>query len=878
MNARRGSHLFAANPAAARARASRGGWRLVAYLACWLCLAPLVSGCGGCLPTNEDDGLTDEERLAKREELKKKEKRKPDFEFLQFTTQPGVLGEKDKKEISLKLGHWTNAVLEMRTNNFDFQGELATEMVDLNSQPIDLDQMPFRIRTIRPALMSKGQKKFLEFSLFAPVETPTRSAATRILARGGREILTDTQPVRTMPAHQYYFVVLAGVPDAYGFLRERNSIRAPAPEMLDQIAEAHYRVVLPRIRSVAPLPSGALGWTGIAYVLWDDLDPSKLAPAQQQALVDWLHWGGQLIVSGPNSLDTLPGSFLDAYLPAAGGETWQLSAEVLQPLNDQFTLSEPGRPPVPLKLIRPWTGRKLKPRPEGQTLVRSGNEPLLVERRVGRGRVIVSAFRLGQRELRNWPSFDNFLNGCLMRRLPRSFTPSHDDQLVHFNWVGSHDDHHDPRHVSRLRYFTRDASAARDAFADKIDTRKKRPVVVRGMNEMMFETDPNTPKPGHGVAGWDDFSMASDLAFTTLREAAGIDVPEAMFVVWTLLVYVIVLVPLNWLVFRLLGRVELAWAAAPFIAIGCAVAVAWLAQLDIGFARSRTELAVVELQPEYARSHVTRYTALYSSLGTSYDLRFDDATAVALPFATGKDLGVGDRRTNVDFRRARKPGSEKEGLADSLVTLEGLAISSNTTGMVHSEQMLELPGAVRFERLGDDRCRITNETGLKLESAGVVGASKAAWIGTLDEGDSVTVDLLPRPDVPEKLFADELERGSASGMAPVRGGFNVHHLLRLAQLENLGAELRLVAYTSQELPGLTIVPSSAQSRHLALVVAHLDFGPERPLANDSGLPPNLRRVESLHGNESQQNESQQRPGETAPDAPADAEEPDDDDA
>jgi hypothetical protein len=824
----------------------------------------MVSGCGGCLPTSQDDGLTDEERLAKREELKKKEKRKPDFEFLQFTTQPGVLGEKDKREISLKLGHWTSAVLELRTNNFDFQGELATEMVDMNSQPIDLDQMPFRLRTIRPALMSKGQKKFLEFSLFAPVEAPTRSAATRILARGGREILTDTQPVRSMPAHQYYFVVLAGVPDAYGFLKERNSIRAPAPEMLDPLAEAHYRVVLPRIRSVAPLPSGALGWTGIAYVLWDDLDPSKLSPAQQQALVDWLHWGGQLIVSGPNSLDTLQASFLAAYLPALGGETWQLSAEALQPLNDQFLLREPSRPPRPLEPVRPWTGRKLKPRAEGQVLLRSGEEPLLVERRVGRGRVIMSAFRLGQRELRNWPSFDNFLNGCLMRRLPRNFFPSKDDQQVHFNWLGSNDDHHDPRRVSRLRYFTRDAAAAREVFGDKLKTRKERPLLRRGANEL-YDADPNTPAPGHGVAGWDDFSMASDLAFTSLREAAGIDVPEAMFVVWTLLVYVVVLVPLNWLVFRLLGRVELAWAAAPFIAVGCAVAVAWLAQLDIGFARSKTELAVVELQPDYARSHVTRYTALYSSLGTSYDLRFDDATAVALPFATGKDLGVGDRRTNVDFRRARKPGSEKEGLADSLVTLEGLAISSNTTGMVHSEQMLELDGAVRFERLGGDRCKLTNETGLTLESAAVVGATKAGWIGTLEAGESVTVELVPRPDNAEDLFAEELDRRPASAKAPARGGFNVHHLLRLAQLEDLGAEVRLVAYTSQELPGLTIVPSSAQSRQLSLVVAHLDFGPERPLANDSGLPPNLKAIEPL-----------QRPAAALPDDPADTDEPDDD--
>ena len=50
--------------------------------------------------------------------------------------------------------------------------------------------------------------------------------------------------------------------------------------------------------------------------------------------------------------------------------------------------------------------------------------------------------------------------------------------------------------------------------------------------------------------------------------------------------YLFVLVPLNWLLFRVLGRVELAWAAAPVIAVVCTGLVVWLAQLDIGFARS----------------------------------------------------------------------------------------------------------------------------------------------------------------------------------------------------------------------------------------------------------------------------------------------------
>ena len=77
--------------------------------------------------------------------------------------------------------------------------------------------------------------------------------------------------------------------------------------------------------------------------------------------------------------------------------------------------------------------------------------------------------------------------------------------------------------------------------------------------------------------------------------------PKGEFVLKILAVYLLVLVPLNWALFWAIGRVEWAWIAAPLIAIGGAYAVVRLAQLDIGFARSRTEIAVLELHPQHPR-------------------------------------------------------------------------------------------------------------------------------------------------------------------------------------------------------------------------------------------------------------------------------------
>ena len=103
----------------------------------------------------------------------------------------------------------------------------------------------------------------------------------------------------------------------------------------------HYQVALLKMGRRPPLPDGALFWTSIAYVLWDDVEPGSLTAEQQTALVDWLHWGGQLIVSGPDTLDTLRGSFLADYLPAAADGTRELTERDFDDAQRAFHVGRP---------------------------------------------------------------------------------------------------------------------------------------------------------------------------------------------------------------------------------------------------------------------------------------------------------------------------------------------------------------------------------------------------------------------------------------------------------------------------------------------------------------------------------------------------------
>jgi hypothetical protein len=194
------------------------------------------------------------------------------------------------------------------------------------------------------------------------------------------------------------------------------------------------------------------------------------------------------------------------------------------------------------------------------------------------------------------------------------------------------------------------------------------------------------PADAGGLGSWNDFSATASAARGALRTAAGVEVPDSSFVVVCLAAYLTVLVPLNWLVFHALRRIEWAWIAAPIIAIAGTWVVVHQARLDIGFVRAHTEIGLLEQQPDHPRALLSRYTALYTSLSTTYDLEFSNLTTLAAPFPRDANdtMLSGQRRTPLDFQRHEN------------VRLSGLPVSSASTNFVHSEQMFTLDGAVRI--------------------------------------------------------------------------------------------------------------------------------------------------------------------------------------
>lgn len=825
------------------------------------------------------------EKIAQEEKRLEEEQRRRPLVLEPARTLPAPEGAAGKGAVALfaKPGHW-NAVLQpAKANADDFDGLVTYEVVGKDNTSLVSQETLLRLVSRRPLVVARESRKTVDALFYCP---PT-SGATPYLRSIVRERRSDIELQDVTPAlspladHQYHLVALAKEPQRYAFLNSLKSVTATLPSSIDTTAidgaagrlkaEKNYRVVaMPADvpTGEVALPDNALAWTSIAYVVWDEVDPETLQPAQRDALVDWLNWGGQLVINGPDSLDLLRGSFLEPLLPAMADGAVEIGAKQLEQLEQGFSVGERG---APLNKTGAWSGVTLELADNAHAVPGTGG--LLVERRVGRGRIVVTAMQLADRRLLRWSKgYENFFNAVVLRRLPRRFVPLDpgfsdfseeegddaepviDTQPAAVVWAEGEPVRLDPLRNTGWRGFVRDTQVDPNRLIlplmidDTVSAGLSRGVAAGDADLSTFRNLKPAPIPG-GAGATNDFGAVSSAVRATLRESAGVSVPGASFVIACLAAYLIVLVPINWAFFFAIRRPELAWVAAPLIAVGAGWVVVQQAQLDIGFVRARTEIGVLELQPDTPRGLLTRYTALYSSLSTIYELEFD-APTVAAPFprsAPGENNLMLGTPSVVAFERQEK------------ARLRDLVAASATTEFVRSDEMFDIgaasitgsstPGAIRLTKAPSGGPRLENRTGWLLEDVVVVGRPdgvkgeprlEGCWLGDMEPGSTSNVVFLPTPATSGAEVPFNEERRSAAKLRDedTETRLNLDALLRLAldpkRFEP--GERRVVARVSQVMPGLEVTPSSSQKKGATLIVGALGYGPLPPPRQDVNGP------------------------------------------
>ena len=809
-----------------------------------------------------------------REELEKRAREQRNA--LELKELRSVPTDSSTQLLTAKPGHWLETTQQFKSNREDLQ-VVAVGSITRGDAAVPIAGTDMVCEVSRRTSLPRGQTKTVDlqyFVPFSPQQNEDDAAAgtfgTKKALNFRTELLAwplqtpilqspDVKPANELREHEFVLAVLSPQPLTYEYLSSLDAVYWRGDALMEDSRIRSYFVALVKPGdSGYAFPHSMLTLTSTAVVLWDDVSADDLSTEQQQALVDWLHWGGQLLISGPTSWSRLQNSFLSQYLPARSAESVQLTSDDLRELSDTWSTIDrrsPGQP-EPLNVDRVGlSGMRYQLSDSGNWLPGSGQ--MVAEGRVGRGRIALTAFPLGAPSIYRWKYFSSLLSTGLLRRPARTLERDEESSTWMQVWTGSlFGLERSPNMHTNLRILSRDLplsnsqpSVAMPISSDLYtgfplssaaqvarDERKLRnslgPAIAEG-EIGLFNTpaaqadiDFEARRWGGNGAAWNDNSGLSAEALQTLKAAAGIELPERATIVWLLAGYLMCLVPINWLVFKLIGRLEWAWLAAPLLALVGVAIVTRVARLDIGFARRTTQVAVLELYNDHPRGHLTQFLALYTSLSTNYAIDFPENGSVALPLG---DASRARRRAALSTRTVRTNYGRAAG-----VTLEPLTVYSNSTEMVHAEQVIGLSGGLTLGQSAEGQPLVKNNSGLQLQGALAVrspspGTVEYSWLGELASGQSASLTFTPvnqdnlwehwnlnpstqavQPSADTTLAIDELWIGG---------------LLRALVLKTplVPGQTRLFAYSDDQPGSLQVTPKEDQFDGRCVVVAHLSF-------------------------------------------------------
>jgi hypothetical protein len=794
----------------------------------WLCiiLVQLV-GCRGCTPQKKPDETPEQA------EIRRKKQRLVADELRALPYAQDMPGN------FVKPGHWYQANHKLKANYGD---ESLTVTLTVNNRdnkavPFAKNQLPIEFQ--RNLSLGLGQEKNIQLKYFQPEVGMTTSedsdketAAAKLVAlysqRGiGSPVLEEAFPNKLLSGYQYNLVSISRDPSRYTFWRGLDCIIWPSRAKMAEERIAPHRVIDLKEDEVAiQFPNRLYAMTSISHVVVNDASLTSLSTEQQQALLDWLHFGGTIILNGPEALGGIETSFIKEFAPLRNTSDVEFSQKDIELLNSGWTIKQAlgDRKPFALdKVLTRLTGELQ----EGSRWVRflrpdnseSELEGILAERMVGQGRVVMTTFSMAENAFLSWPSYDSFIHNTVLRKPRRDTSTGLEADTTYFGEYNASEQN--PLHTTRLRLWARDLDAT----------------TARSGKEELGQ--PNFALPFQNgkrssVGAWNPDSTIAAHARQALQESSGIAVPKINTIIKLLLGYLVVLVPVNWLVFRLMGRVELAWAAAPFIAIVGALVVARTVQLDVGFSRSQTSFGFLECHRDYSRGVLSKYSALYSSLSTNYRTLYEKDSGIVLPMAVGGS-GASVRKPRGNLRKVDYTYADESGSG-----LRSTPVLSNTTGLFQSEETIDLGGSIRAEFAGDfASIKVTSDLGFPLSDAGIIGVDslgklRTGWLGTLENGAvaEIQLELMQednrwRAEWDRKTFLEKplLIRADDTKWTETDLGNDLYLGPMLEEVSTkypLGpGEFIALGWTESQLGDLSISPEAKQKRERTVVLAHL---------------------------------------------------------
>jgi hypothetical protein len=816
----------------------------------WCLLFVLVVGCRGC----KQDQTKNAE---KEEEERKKKQRLVADRTATIPSETAIIAS------FVKPGHWYQANTRLTANLQDESLSANLSIVDATGKSLPIFPGSAPVEFQRNVSLARGQQKNVSLTFFQPDVVPNKEQSQMDLItaanqstkpqiklsyslRGvGTPIYQEQSPVTLLNGYQYSVVTLCKDPARYSFLRAMDCMSWSSEAKLPDEKVIPHRVFdLKEDEIATQFPNRLYAMTSMSHVIINDGSPSVLSPEQQQSLLDWLHFGGTIVVNGIDAIGSTSTSFLKNVLPLVNTQTVDWGPEDTDTLNRRWVV-----PRLPKKETILFETKRAFPKvtgdlAEGAQWIDS-LEGLVAEKFIGQGRVVITTFPMNDLAFLRWPSYSSLIHNAVFRMPSRTVTQDREDRLAHDTvyakeFFGSE---LNPLHSTRLRLWARDLDLT---TASLVTTKDGERVINR------IEKSSSLAKKT-SLGSWNSQSIVMQNARASLQESSGITVPKIKTIIMLLVGYLAVLVPINWLVFRLMGRLELAWVAAPFIAIIGAFVVARSVQLDVGFSRSQNSYGFLECHTSYPRAVLSNYMALYTSLSTNYQVVFEGDNGIVTPIPQPSESNT-KRRASVSAYEFSYAGDEGAGLRKT-------PVMSNTTGMLQSEEIVNLGGDINAVFSNElDSVTFTSQSDVPLYDVGIFGVTPdgyfiKGWLGSPEKGVAVKCDLSREGS---QRWFEQWERDPSLAKPDLTGSYGSWTSARLENDLFLGkllmevtesyplsrGEFVAIGWTNEPMSQLKVTPETTQTRHKTMVMVHLRPADLPGVKPDEVLFPMLKNEET----------------------------------
>ncbi len=274
-----------------------------------------------------------------------------------------------------RIGSWTPLKVFLENQGPSLEGTLLIKVARGNP----LEQDPTEIIYSIPVFLPSSSRKLYQVNVL--LETDVYPLQVSLIS-GKESLLKKEIPIQPFYMDEGFILVVNKTHAGFDFLAQGK---------IKKVRQVLYT-------DPDKLPSHWIGYDAIQTLILDDIESLELSSEQEKAIEEWLSIGGRLIITAKGGYGKFKSSLVSRLLPLESLQKVYLNSSFssLQSRYGVFTAD--------FQKVELWDSQWRK----GDVLVEEEGIPLLVELKVGSGKILFLALDFFQPPFRDWPGKSYF--------------------------------------------------------------------------------------------------------------------------------------------------------------------------------------------------------------------------------------------------------------------------------------------------------------------------------------------------------------------------------------------------------------------------------------------------------------------------------------